>query len=363
MKSKLKKLTASVMLSSVLLTTAAPSQAYIGVPTIDIGAIAETIAGNIQSAYQWAEEKMIALSQIDMQGLMSKFEIDALNNAIANMIVRVNKATEDVHNKKIIEMTTSDRDVCKNIAINLAMDDVYCSIDEQRSADAKSRATAKAATVAASTSGVEFDKHLSQQIDKMDADCKKLPAGGSSGSIVDTQCSRIENLTQGAIDGDSPANREKTRAASELIIANMTNQQKPRKQTNPTLAESTGKRASTQADLRFDAYKNIALDSMTETNYMKQVPKGNPSAKTPMEALRQFDKEHWGDEKWILEVSNAAPDRVTKPVTTTELLRKIALIDAFNTHLNLLQYEHQLRMERVAASQLDLNLDPMKKTD
>lgn len=360
MNAKLRKIVTSIALSSMLMTTA-PANAT-GILTADIAVLAETIAGNIQDAYQWAEEKMIMLSQIDMQGLMSKLEIDALNNAIANMIVRVNKATEDIHNKQIIEMTKSDRDVCKNIAINLAMDDVYCSIDEQRGSAAQARASASAANVAASTSGVEHEKYLSQAIKKLDDACKAMPTGGG-GSMTNTQCARIENLTQGAKEDGSAADREKTRAASELIIENMTNQQRPRQQTNPNLKDSIGKSASIQADLRFEAYKGIAADSLREVNYMINVPKNNPSARTPMEALRQFDKEHWGDEKWILEVSNASQDKVTNPVSQTELLRKIALIDAFNTHLNLLQYEHQLRQERMTASQLDLQLDPMKKTD
>lgn len=359
MKNRTKKIAASIALTSMLMTTT-PANAT-GIPTVDIGAIAESIASNIQAAYQWAEEKMISLSQIDMEALMSKFEIDALNNAIANMIVRINNTTQDVHNAKIIEMTTPDRDVCKNIAINLVMDDIYCALDSQREEQAAASAAARQANVAASTSGAEHDKYVSKKVKEYAESCAGLPSGQSVKSMNDTHCARIENLTQGPADTDSQEVKERTRLASELIIDNMTNEHRPRKATNPNLPESIGKKTAIAADLRFEAFKEIVRDSLHETNNMRQVPQG--TLKSPMQALIDFDMKHWGDELWIQEVSNTGPTKISKPVSQTELMRKLAVMEAFNTHLSLLHYQSQLRLERLSASQLELQLDPMKKTD
>lgn len=359
MKAKIKKIVASIALSSMLITTT-PAQAT-GIPTVDIAAIAEAISANIQAAYQWAEEKMISISQIDMQALMSKFEIDALNNAIANMIVRINKSSESIHNKGVIEMTRPDRDVCKNLAISIAMDDIYCALDSQRAAQAAATASAHAANVAASTSGVKHEQYTTQLIKGYTLNCSQLPAGGSGKSLNATQCARIENLTQGPADTDSAAKKQQTRKASELIIDNMTNAHRPRRATSEDLPESVGKTAAIAQDLRFEAFKEIVRDSLHETNNMRQVPDG--SIKSPLQTLVDFDLKHWGDEQWIQEVSNTGSQKLSDPVSQTELLRKMAVMDAFNTHLGLLQYEGQLRMERLAASQLELTLDPLTKTD
>lgn len=354
---KLKKIaTAVVFAISVSLSTA--SNAVIAVPSIDIANLAENIAGNIQSAYQWAQEKVISMAQMDLSQLLSQNEMDSMNNAMANVIVRVNKAMEDIHNQKVVEMAVPDRDICKTMAIKLVMDDIYCALDDSRATSNANKAAAAKAATAASGSASEFQKYTEDQINKMHTSCTALGSGGGK-TMADTPCGRVENVTQGAVLGASAAERAKTRKASELAIQNMTGQNEPRIRTNPNLPDSVATRASVAKDLRFENYKALAINSLEETNRMIQAAEGKEDLPTPMEAMQAFDMDRFGSETWMEEVSNTGANKLSNPVSQTELMRKMLAMDAFNIHLNLLQYEHQLRMEKMAAAQLDIKLDPV----
>ncbi|MFK4132066.1 hypothetical protein ACI2KR_07185 [Pseudomonas luteola] len=355
---RIKGISAALLLT-MSLGTASPSYAS-GIPMVDISNLAENIAANIQSAYQWAEEKMISLSQMDLQSMLSKFEIDSMNNAMSNVIVRVNKALEDVYNQKVVEMSRPDRDACKTLAVRLTMDEILCAIDDQRSSASSSRMAAMKANTSSSASPAAHTEYVATKVTEIHNSCMKYAVGDGK-NILQTECARIENVTAGPTANDSADNRKKVRVASEEAIKIMTNQQSPRKTTSPLLPDTTVTRASMANDLRFQNYKDLATYSLEEVNRMIQAAPGMESEPTPLETLKKFDADHWGSSDWMQEISNTSADKLENPVSETELLRKMTVMNAFNVHMDVLQYEHQLRMERLAAANLDLSLDPIEK--
>jgi hypothetical protein len=354
---KIKKITAACVLSSSVIFTA-PSNAT-GIPMVDIANLAENIAGNIQAAYQWAEEKMIALSQMDLQSMLSKFEIDSMNNAMSNVIVRVNKALEDTYNQKIVEMAKPDRDACKNLAVRLTLDDIMCAMTEEKAAAATARMAAIKANSKASSTPAAHQTYVAEQINSMKNNCMAMAIGGGT-NILETECARIENVTQGPSLNSSSEDAIKAKKASVEAIKAMTNQQVPRMTTNPDLPDTIVANSQRTNDLRFNGYKGLAIDSFNSVNAMIQVAEGMESAPTPINTLKKFDDEHWGSTEWMQEISNTSATKLSDPVSETELLRKMTTMSAFSVHMDMLQYEHQLRMERLAAAQLDLKIDPFK---
>jgi hypothetical protein len=336
----------------------APSNAT-GIPMVDIANLAENIAGNIQSAYQWAEEKMIALSQMDLQSMLSGYEIDSMNNAMSNVIVRVNKAMEDVYNQKVVEMAKPDRDACKNLSVRLTLDDIMCAMSDEKAANATARMAAIKANSAASVTPAEHMTYVAQEINKMKTSCMSMAINGGT-SLLETECARIENVTQGPAVNASADDAAKSKAASVEAIKAMTNQQVPRATTSPDLPDTVVANASRANDLRFLGYKGLAVDSLNTVNGMVQVATGMEGSPTPLQTLKKFDDDHWGSTDWMQEITNTGATKLSDPVSDTELQRRMTTMTAFSIHMTMLQYEHQLRMERLAAAQLDLQIDPFK---
>lgn len=349
------KLIATIAVSGSLVFSGY-SQAF-GLPTIDIANLSENIASNIQAAYQWSEEKMISLSQMDLQSMLSGYEIDSMNNAMSNVVVRVNKALEDTYNQKIVEMAKPDRDACKNLSVRLTMDDILCAMSTEKAATASARMAAVKANAASSTSAGSHQTYVAKEIEALHSTCMSM-AIGSGKNMLESECARIENVTQGPTVNDSATNRAKAKKASQQAIAAMTNQQIPRKTTNPDLPDTVVTHAAVANDIRYLGYKGIAIDSLNQVNSMIQVADGMEGAPTPMEALNKFDADHWGSTDWMQEISNTSATKLSDPVSETELLRKMTTMSAFSIHMQMLEYENQMRMERLAAAQLDLKIDP-----
>lgn len=340
-------------LIGVTLTMGYVPKSHALLPTTDYANLTETIAGNIQKIQQWAEEKGLEKIKMNFQSVLAELNIDNMNNAIANVISRSGRAMQDVQNLDLLEKSAPDGDACETISLQLLGGDVLCM-----SADNSNAAVAE--TMKKHTS---FDKPVAEQMQAARDiaeytvnRCKEL--SGGSGSLDDTMCVRGDLLSGGASGTLSDEEAEASELFNELLVGTIP----VIKKANDYDKDSSTYLARLNAEMTHEAFRSLVATSVNEVSSMYKSPgrDGAGPLPSPMDVLQEFDNNRFGSVEWMSALQNVDKN-VKNSVMISQVTRKIAVMESFQIHLELIKMKQQLRMESLLAALVRLELDPPGK--
>lgn len=346
-----KKLIGKIAIVSALLV--GPQQSSALIPVTDVANLVESIMGNIQEMRQWAEEKAMKKLEAKISGANAQLGVDALNNAIANVIVRDGMAKQEIQNIDIIEKSAPDKESCAAIAASLMEKDAAC-VATEKSTSAVRRSTAKHSTFKATPAAQE--QNITEIIKNKVAVCEQLLDEEGDGTISSTLCTRAD-LMLGGSTGNTFSNIE-TQAVDEYI--DLISGTVPVKKTAGNYDGADGAQKTILVnDLRREAFRSLVNTSLNEIAAIRK--SANENEPSVLDSLQLFDDERYGSTEWMAGVGNISPVPGEKnQVLPSEVLRKIAGMDTFLVHMSMLQYKQQLRMEALLAGSLAYQIDPPK---
>jgi hypothetical protein len=287
-----------------------------------------------------------------------KMNVDNRNNAIGNMIVRNARNDMDQQHKEIEEMSEPDTDACSTTAVQQVLD----SVQDQFKCDTYT----KNQIAQRKHGNYNFNPRENELAERADRNelleaCESLlsePPESPDARLQVTMCTRAGILT-GTDSGTVLNNNEKD--ASDRFIQLISGPTASFKFSN-RLPEGSEKRNSLLLEeMRHEAFRSIVLSSMNEVQRWRGSP-GVQSSGTvipsPLEILEKFSRDRFGNDEWIKEVQNTSPSPLIKnSVNATQLLRKMAVMDSFMVHMEVLKYKQRLRMEVLQAATLAWNID------
>ena len=291
-----------------------------------------------------------------LQADLAANEADVMNNGFRNMIGREAEMKYYENRKEVEERAAADDDACRNDTISTAL----------------GKTDAETLTVSAQGARAVFVERNNKMFDKTPAE-QRQHAGRMTRAIVEKceeegDCLDTQLLLTG---GASGILRDKHIDAAQRQIALLVS---PVPQ--DVLSSELGGTALTNQqradDLRRVAMLSLANESLNQVmlNYLAAESTGQ-SRISLMRAFvhARFGSPHDPDggadpethsRKWLAKVANAdAETKAEDPTMPSEVIRKMATIDAFRARLALLQYEQSLRVESLQAAILSATVDPV----
>lgn len=327
----------------------------------DIANFIENVAGNIQQIRSWTEEQRMMIMGMDQEAMLESMNIDNMNNAIGNLIVRDARNAMGVQHKEIEEMSVPDADACVTSAVQRVLDRVEdrfkCDVHAKNEKQQKKHGNYN-------FSPREFEVSTRADRNELLESCEALLTGtpeSPEARLQLTMCTRAGVLT-GTDSGTVLNNTEKE--ASDRFIELVTGPTSTFKRSNRLPDGSNEKNEMLVEEMRHEAFRSIAIASLNEVQRWRISP-GTQSNGTvipsPLEILEKFSRDRFGDEEWMQSVQNSS--YVNKnTVNTTQLLRKMAVMDSFLVHMEVLKYKQRLRMEVLDAALLAWNVDKPRTT-
>ncbi|MCA2471431.1 hypothetical protein R7P80_01385 [Vibrio sp. 2092] len=348
---KLKKTVLAVVLGSSL-TVSAPSHA---IPNVDFANLTEEIVGNIQSASQWVSESqlmtaMMAADSYFQQAIMS------MDSFLAQFSLQKElKLEESLHNLMVKEMSEPDKQAPRTCAIQKVSNAVDCvttdttvskldkdSHENNNFTDSQVKVTEK--KVEKTKELIELCRNL-QYADNIEGTDKLSTSLCLRGGIL------LGTETQDAYE---PSEQVAADTIIDLITGPL-----PEHKKSQTLPEgSFEKDAMMVKEMRKLAIRSLAVASLQHIAAVRGSAGESSELKAPSELslLQDFSDERWGNPEWVVEVAGATADQ-KDAVMPSELQRRMAVMQAFQIHLDILKYKQQLRMEALQASSLMLDVE------
>lgn len=350
---------ARIVALSIILTS--PTTVYAGIPTIDFSNLIEAITSNITEITNWAEEKSKIAMNMDLQAMLSKMEMSNTNNAYANMISRINKASQDIYNKEVEEQMRPDSDICKNVATSLYKERTKCYVEDK----------AKETAYRVNTDRTRYDLNPSQTdvhrertARKVVSTCNDLTTVDASELTEDEAALYSQCIQAGSLIGAGTVStlNETEEKAAEMQIRLLTGPIPDVKNSNFMSKNSSSFVRERLSEMRKDAILSLAVSSLSEV--VKYRIKPGPGAEmSPLSSYEQFIKDKLSIDSVSRlgggEISGSSSGEQDNTAYRTELLRKLTIAQLKQTELQLDQFEHQLRLEALNAAMLSIMVNPL----
>ncbi|WP_137297114.1 hypothetical protein [Psychromonas sp. SP041] len=330
------------------------SSSFALIPTTDAANLTENIAGNIASAYSWAEQKAIMMADLDLQSMLSELGIDNDNNAISNMIVRSGSALEEIQNIEIIEQSIPDKDATSTISLQAMKSTAQCSAQSEAETDMDDHVEENCQFMTDVADQIELRQDI---VDDFIEECESLidtdNLGDDEEPINKTLCVRSSILVgAGTLDTYTYDQASAVKQFVRLVTG-----------VRPTLKQS-GKHSEDSAvlinEMRKEAVKGLAFSSLNEIALMRtsSTTSGTSPLMAPLHIISDFDEDRFGSTSWMATLQNVDEDNKNS-VYPSEVLRKVAVMDSFLVHMSVLSYKQQLRMEALEATGLAIKINPV----
>ena len=376
-KSKLAAATSALALSVALLGSATlfTQRAEAQIPVTDAGSLMQMIQDGIMRAMESEIMQTIEETKLDLMSLFSELEIDNVNNAIGNMIVRTGKAMQDIQNTEQLEKSMPAQDVCDTLSMAANLDDLLCGMESQSYAENVKKAGARAMASGKSTvvcppgvtdtklctvvnrapSVEEVSKYNATKSSEIVNKCKAIADAVGSDACSDPSI-LISPPPQGATDQQYMAMKKQIELAVNPIIK--------APYADHTMDSLKGTAAHDKAlviDQRATNFR-AGIESALNHNLMLQHGTYNEATKerAPGEVflLDKYLAERLGSENWMCEVTNTCKGGDKAPyVAPAELEKRKIQMDAVMLYINLQQYKSSLRIEKTLADIALLELD------
>lgn len=349
-------LTAAVIAGGITLTGSAQA-----VPVVDSAAVAQMIQQNALQVRQWAEESQLVQFGHSLQADLASFEVDNLNNAMANSIVRQNQNRTDIANTQARARRQPADDACQTVSASVNVEQAICGVDfvqEEEGAEYREMHTggideeSGRLTMFAETAG-EFEARRNEALQRQVESCQEVGVE----KCIDTGL--MFGGDTGIVISDEDGAAEATRNQISLIAG-----PEPERATDSRVPEGTyAGNASRLRDMRREAIRQMVAKSLSEIRATRLSVDGMPSE---FQNLYDFALTRWGSERaseWLATVTSTHPDKGDAEGldqdSPEEVLRKMAQMQAFMTYLSVEQYRHSLRTEGLTAALVALELEPV----
>lgn len=320
----------------------------IGIPQADLARLGKLLAETIKDALEGKMVSEIKQTGLDMIGLGSKNKVDAVNNDVANAVVRTNKASEDVHNLEVLEKIQTSKSVCKDLAFSLSMDtDKACEkmneIYDMYSAkpnEAKSSALmtiAKGLNSSYMDVGNDHNQTLKRVIARHEA--------GLKGSPPVSYYSPDRFISQNVSTFDA----DQVKDLKDFMFIIMPPIYDTKETDRSMQGNNVGSKSADQHQNR-NRIDRALTASVFSSSLMEKMP--SATGVSPYAAMREYAKTTYSPEN-VEKLGNS------KDMTPTQLYRQMAIMKAFKAHQLLKKYEHSLQMEQIAARKLIETIDPI----
>jgi hypothetical protein len=343
------------LIACSLLFWCANSQAAL--VSIDPAVLGEAIASNVQNMMNWAKEEGLKKLQMKMQSQLTGSEIDAENAAATNIITRNGKAMEDVQNLDVKEQAEPDKDAAATLAVQKNTQETRCdtvnTISKKTNKHTKKHADF-------TSNGPEQTVKRRTAIDDFITTCEGLQEPGED--MSNSPCLKGSLLTGGStIDTYDEKQQVAVDQYIELVAG-----------VTPTVKSSSEYKNASKSiknsvlikEMRPEAFRSLVHTSLQEVAAMRGSPKNQNAAgrPSPLHNLTKFSDDRFGNKEWLKMVQAVHKNKASddgKNVFPSEIMRKIAVMDAFLVHMSVLQFKQQLRMEALMAAQLALEINPL----
>ena len=312
-------------------------------PVFDNAVLLETITQVKQEMKNWSQKKILEEAKRRLMAKLSGMEIDAQNNAATNTIVREGRRAEELQKIKVTEMLMPDKDACNTIGTQL--------IEKASKNSVKKRINAFIDRDRKRTTG--FDLSLgewkSQQSAFVSEAANLCFAEDENGEQKGVSCLEKGNfITKDNLDAEGAKIAD---IKNKLLLGVVS----PYKKSNSLSKNTSEKKQFQLLELRKELFKDLARVSLSEVSGQF---KATNSLFSPYAILKKFDDERYGNAKWLKSIQNVDPENKNE-VYISEVTRKIAVMDAFLVHLELIKYKQSLRKEQIQAAMLALMVDPV----
>jgi hypothetical protein len=356
----------------VIMVTAVCSYGYIPssnaiLPVTDFAVLSETLAGNIQSLNNWIEEKVLMKMDMAQNAVLQAAGVDAGNNQATQQIQSAQNMQHDISEIELKRVTSNNikdgATTCATLGVQAMAGAVSC---DAATTVKKSMAGGSATHGNFGSSKNEHIEQVKEITKKTVNDCKLLQIEGApvqdpndpGASLRYSACmTPIKFL--GSDSNSSTLTDDDAKAAdyfSKLIVGVT-----PTFKKSSLIAKDSSayyEQVSEEASL--EAYRNLVNLTFSEAKALKtnSTSESDPSP-SPMAVLDEFDDERFGNIEWMASVQNINAETKNE-IQPAEVLRQIAVMEAFMVHLELLKYKQQIRMESLQAALLAVTINPPK---
>lgn len=322
----------------------------------DIANFIENVAGNIQQIRSWTEEQRMMMLGMDQEAMLEKLNIDNRNNAISNMIYRNARNAMDVQHKEVKEMSEPDADACVTSAVQRVMDTVSdrfkCDVHDKNQKEQKKHGNYN-------FTPREHELAVREDRNALLESCEGLLTGEPDtpeARLQMTMCTRAGVLT-GTDSGTVLNNAEME--ASDRYIELIAGPTATFKHSNRLPEGSPERKAKLLEEMRHEAFRSLVLASLNEVQRWRNSPGTQSNGAvipSELEILEKFNRDRFGNDEWIEKLQNSSPEHKNE-VNPTQILRKMAVMDSFMVHMEVLKYKQRLRMEVLQAALLAWYVD------
>lgn len=319
----------------------------VGIPKMDLAALAQALLKKIQQAGIDAEKLLTKQGMSDALGITGQNKVDATNNGAANTIVRVNKAIEDESNMDAVKNAMTSIDACRDIAISLSTKrgDAGCetinTVRESYLGRASTGAMNALMTIAKGLNS-NFSTEQSNDIDRVNRISK------SYNSDIQSSATRgIYTPSRYTSNDVSTYSKDQMADLPDFIYTQIRPYAVSNKTNDSVSVDTVVAHGEESKILRIKLDKQLAADIYADS-LIDKIP--GDAGISPYEAMREFAK------------GKNSTDYLQKIGTSHELSpvllnRERVIMMAFTIHNKILKYQRSLKMEQIAARELAGELD------
>lgn len=343
MKNKFTKAVLPALLATMLVY---PKQVNAGYPVLDISNLMETITQSIQDMQNWAQEKMMMMAEMDLQSMLSGLNIDAQNNAMTNLIVRDGLKDQTIQNIEMTMHSVPDMDACGTLTQQIV------AKETQKNNALKKQSQIRKEQKKHNDFGKSVKQWKNAQEEVVEDVFEYCKGTGGNDGLKSSLCSQ-GSLIVGGSSGTTLSGAESD--ASSQVVDLLVGVNSEYKKSNDVTKDTVEHKKLTLEEMRKEAFRDLARVSLHEVSKQFSSTGNLPS---PYQILRQFDNERYGNEQWLKDIQNVDPDN-KNAVYISEITRKIAIMNAFMVHMDVIKYKQQLRMEALQGAMLALEVEPL----
>lgn len=323
------------------MTPSQPNNAS-GIPVIDFAAIAQMISEGAAEAARWAQQLQTYMNMMKNSVMLSGNQMTADMNRSMMEISKMSQIEVDLANQRRIEdLSPNSEAACLANTASLTM----------RTAPQKMSDYIASSTSSSLATKIPVAGKVSESV-----------GGGVVQSPNDYRYEVYEEIE--AVDSEASNSGEKSlylRADvfnkdvySEKELRAMEVQLKllegpPQSSWDSTDTNSQAYKREFVQRARKEALRMHAVNSLRTMIALRKQGSGQ-DGESMMQSLQYMVDETIGSEKWIKRITNTNQD-VDKLIGTDEVIREIAMLDAYQTQLMLLQYKQMGRIETLMSIQ------------
>ncbi|MND11559.1 hypothetical protein D3C87_351690 [compost metagenome] len=350
-----------------------PASNAIVLPSIDVAVLTQTIANNIQELRNWVEQKTMMQMGMDMDSVYAAMGIDNDNARTVQEIQAAQTAEQKKSELQALKESAPANNACTTLANQAMGAAVSCDAANVVKKTSASSIAKRAGGSATPTEVKAVEKAINKEIidtcselisdENRNAFQEAWSKSGSEKTLTDadklalSKC--VQPLSLAGSDKENNALTPEDKIAAEHFKELIIGPTPVVKNSSLLDKDSDSYKKVSVEEARVEAFRNLAELSFSEAIAMRSAGENgtNPSE---LFILQDFNDKHYGDKEWMAQLQNV--DKPTKNLMQPpEVLRHIAVMDAFMIHFEMIKYKQQLRMEALQAATLALMIEPPKR--